>query len=222
MNTQLPQTEPSIYPILVLPETVLFPRVTMPVVLIEERELILFESVVAGLVPGSEERSRLVLSLSQWDSQYSERPQPNPISTLAEVTDWEQGGAYERRVELRGIERVEIGKVEQREPFIRARVERLGGRAWSRPTQGKSLDQAAQTLRQRAQDMAFQRDEQHARLLLNTLEWITDPGVLADYVAHHLVTDWYLKQEMLEMVDPAERIAALLDVLGSGRERVVR
>ena len=210
------------YAVLVLPETVLFPKVTMTVALVEEREHILLEDLVAGYGGSGSAPPRLVVSLSQWDSQYAEKPQPNPIATLAELTDWEHGGAYERRVELKGLERVELGKFIQSDPYIKARVEPLGTPGWSRPARGKSLTQAADQLRQRAQNMAFGRDGERTRAMLNTLEWITDAGVLADYVAHHLVTDWYLKQEILEMTDPAERVQALLEVLGTGRDRMAR
>ena len=222
MKAAPPTTDPNVYSVLVLPETVLFPKVTMTVALIEEREHLLIEDLVTGLTPGREANPRLVFSLCQWDSQYAEKLLPNPIATLAELTDWELGGAYERRIELKGIERVELGKTVQQDPFIRARVEPLGSPGWSRPTRGKALKEATASLRQRAQNQAFARDEPAARILLNTLEWITDPGTLADYIAHHLVSDWYLKQEILEMIDPAERVQALLEVLGSGKDRLAR
>lgn len=222
MKAVPPISDPNVYSVLVLPETVLFPKVTMTVALIEEREHLLVEDLVAGLTPGREVPPRLVFSLCQWDSQYAEKLLPNPIATLAELTDWELGGAYERRIELKGIERVELGKIVQQDPFVRARVEPLGSPGWSRPTRGKSLSQATEALRKQAQNLAFGKDEPAAKFLLNTLEWITDPGVLADYVAHHLVSDWYLKQEILEMVDPAERVQALLEVLGTGKDRLAR
>ncbi len=198
-------------PVLVLPETVLFPRITMPLLLYEERELALLDALQAKTPQG--QNPRLVLSMCQWDSPYPQEARPNPVGTLCEILEADKEGP-ERNILVRGLERIQLTETLQSEPYLLARAEPLSPGQWNRPAAGPRLSQLVEQLRERAQSMAFGGENPRGREILNTIQWIEDPGVLADYVAHYLVHDWYLKQEILEVTDPAERVQTVLEVLG--------
>ncbi|MEW6777639.1 MAG: LON peptidase substrate-binding domain-containing protein, partial [Bdellovibrionota bacterium] len=120
----------------------------------------------------------------------------------------------ERRVVVRGLERVQLSESVRTEPYLLARIEPLTHEPWRAPRAGRDLKSDLQALRERAELLAFRKDDAGSRQVLNTLQWIDDPGALADYVAHHFVTDWYVRQEVLEITDPAERLRTVLDALG--------
>lgn len=204
--------------VLVLPQTVLFPRLSLSMFLFEDREVALLEDLVHPAHAESSARGggeELVVSLCQWDSPYPQEARPNPVGCRAELVRWERQD-IDYRIWVRGIERVQIGAAHKSDPFLVAAIEPLGApAAWRRPRSVRHTRDLVAQVRTRAQEMAFSREEPQARELLNTLEWLDDPGALADYAAHHFVGDWYLKQELLEMVDPVERLEALLDVIGA-------
>ncbi|MEW6778274.1 MAG: LON peptidase substrate-binding domain-containing protein, partial [Bdellovibrionota bacterium] len=81
---QPPAGDAPVFPVLVLPEVVLFPRVTMPVYLFEEREMALLEDLLKKKGPSRQGRPLLVVSLCQWDSPYPQEARPQPVGTLAE------------------------------------------------------------------------------------------------------------------------------------------
>ena len=201
-------------PVLVLPEMVLFPRMTMSLALYEERELAILEDLIAAA--RGPERPRFVFSLSQWDAPYPLEVRPNPVGTLTELVRWDEGASPERKILIRGLERVQISKITRQDPYMKATIEPLERGGWTAPSGGASQEEHLSILRRQAQQIAFSREGTGLGSVLNTLEWIKEAGALADYIAQHLLADSYLKQEILEMTDPAERIRTLLDVLRAG------
>lgn len=183
-----------------LPNLVLFPSVVQPLHIFEPRYLQMTADALAG--------DRLItLALLQpgWEGDYHGRPPLFRIACLGKIVADQklENGRY--NLLLRGLQRVRIvEEVDQGKLYRIARVELLSEREPDDPA-------LEEMFRRRLAEMVtrwFQGDplEQFQRLLDNDLP----PGTLCDIVAFALPLPVPFKQQLLEELDVARRMQALL------------
>jgi ATP-dependent Lon protease len=95
-----------------------------------------------------------------------------------------------------------------REPFLRARVERLR----ERPHRTEEIDALAALVRESARE-TLEQAFHPAHEIGVVLENVQEPGALADLVGSHLPVDKDPKQKILEALDLRTRLRTVLDLL---------
>ncbi len=190
-------------PILVLRDAVLFPASVLPVNVGRQRSVRLVESIV------DIERPTIgVFTQHRPDTENPDFSNIHEVGTLSRVLKLIQLNSGHYSVVLQGIGRIRVKKPISQDPFLRARVERLG----ERPIRDEEIDALTATLREAARE-AGENVPQIPRELRGVLEKVGDPGALADLVASHLPAVKDQKQSVLEILDLRERLRAVLDLV---------
>lgn len=190
-------------PILVLRDAVLFPASVLPVNVGRPRSVRLVEKI-------SEVERPTIGVFTQFRPE-TENPDFSDIhafGTLSRVLKLIRLNSGNFSVVLQGIARIRMAEPLGRDPFLRARVERLQER-WVRD---EEIDALAATVREAAREAA-ENVPQIPRELKGVLEKVRDPGALADLVASHLPVVKDHKQSILETLDLRERLRAILDLV---------
>jgi ATP-dependent Lon protease len=190
-------------PILVLRDAVLFPASVLPVNVGRPRSVRLVEKI-------SEVEKPTIGVFTQFRPE-TENPDFSDIhafGTLSRVLKLIRLNSGNFSVVLQGIARIRMAEPLGRDPFLRARVERLQER-WVRD---EEIDALAATVREAAREAA-ENVPQIPRELKGVLEKVRDPGALADLVASHLPVVKDQKQSILETLDLRERLRAVLDLV---------
>jgi Lon protease-like protein len=188
-----------------LPNVVLFPQVVLP--------LHVFEPRYRRLTADALSRDRLitlVLLRPGWESEYEGRPAVHEVACIGRIVTDQRMDDGRYNLLLRGITRARIlREVKSKKPYRLARVELL-------------TDPPPATVAMASQ----QRAQLAARITawLSKLGMIPDQvsklleselavGALADILAFALPLDLEFKQQLLEELDPEQRIRRLVDHL---------
>ena len=188
--------------VLPLKDTVIYPEMSVPLVVGRPSSRRLVEAVLLG--------DRMLGLVTQKDSEQDE-PGPedlHEVGTAAQVLKMLKFPDGNLRVVVRGLHRIRLQKVTATDPYLRARVEVLHDAL--RP--GLQLDALAKNISHLLQKM-FSLMPIVPEDLPVTLLNIEDPGHLADAVAAVLVKETARKQEVLETLDVRQRLETITRLL---------
>ena len=191
-------TLPAEIPIFPLPNVVLFPAVSRPLLIFEPR----YREMIADALKGNRIIG-MVLLRPGFEQDYEGRPPVYQIGCAGEIAEYEQLADGRYTIVLRAIVRFRVTSEDQRKPYRLARVEAI-------PESFTDPDRAPlSALRERL-----------ASLLLTTLPPGADlpPADLADeafvnIVAQYLNMSEAARQELLERAGPLPRAQALIELL---------
>jgi Lon protease-like protein len=186
-------------PVFPLPKAVLYPGVTIPLYIFEERYKLMVNQAL-------QEDRRLAISMLRQGEGGITTGRVCGLGEIVEVQELEDG---EKNIMVRGVARIAIEEVNQEIPYIRA-----GARVLEETACAPSI-RAARVLEivRLSQQLVFLLDAGNAARLLNLLSFMEDPSFLTDFVAFYLLQEETLKQELLETLDVNARLRRVSDVL---------
>ncbi len=200
-SSTVPQ-EPKGIPLLPLRGLILFPKIVTPLEVGRPRSLLAIERANA-------QDQRIVLA-AQKDARM-DTPSPDDIYTveiLAEIKQVIKVSENQLKVLIEGLERVRIDKFLSVDPFYQVEVTTL------------ELDPADAVVDDVLRQAALRQFEQYNRTsrrlpteVLVHLSSIDDANELADALAANLPVDVAEKQNLLEIVKPAERLEHICTLL---------
>ncbi|HTI15352.1 MAG TPA: endopeptidase La [Dictyobacter sp.] len=193
------------YPLVALRNIVAFPhnRQALPIA----REV-----TVRAIEEAMMQPDRLLIAATQRSPDIDD-PQPKDIfdaGTLIEVVTMHRQQDGSIQVLIRGIHRVHIDEYLDQEPFLHVKVT-----AQEEPQpQGPQADALV-----RHTTSLFERYAQLNRRFsvedINSIVVLKVPAILADTLAAHLVTDMLQQQDLLETIDPLERLEKICVIMGN-------
>jgi ATP-dependent Lon protease len=191
---QTDETLPEILPVLPVKDPVIFPRMIIPLMIVDEAHLKLVDDAL------QKDKLIVVTVLKDPDKVPEGPPEIHGVGTAALIVKLSKADEGTILV-VQGIARVEIGEIVSHEPYQRARVVRLK----EVDHKGKAID-ALRTnilnLFKQIVDLSPYLPQDLVQLSAN----VDQPGSLADMVISALNLDRNKKQEMLESLDVKERL----------------
>ena len=201
MNT--PETTgievPAVAPVMVLPQTSLFPDALMPLFIFEER----YREMLAWALEN--ERMFCMAMLRQGRGEWTSPDDFHHVAGLGLVrasVAREDGTSH---VILQGLVRVKFTGFVQAAPFVIAKLRELPVTS-APPADARALTEIVIKLCAQLRERGVEIPDE----LQNQIESATDPGALADLVAHTLVRDPYRRQSVLEAADISARLRTLI------------
>jgi ATP-dependent Lon protease len=193
------------YPLVALKNMVVFPRTRMTLAIAREKSVRAVEE--AMMRP-----DRALITACQRDPDI-EDPQTKdiyPTGALVEITTMHRQQDGSLQVLLSGLQRVTIEEYLDQEPFIRVSVN-LPQEPQARGSQADALVRHATNL--------FEHYAQLNRRFsvedINSIVAIKTSARLSDMLAAHLVTDTQQQQDLLETLDPLERLEKICVIMGN-------
>jgi len=199
----IPESALESMPVLALRNSVLFPASVIPVNVGRARSVRLIEQAFGGDRP-------TIGVLAQRDPEAEDPGFEGlyEVGTLARVLKVIRLSSGHYSVVLQGIARMRIAEELGREPYLRARVERLkdtGRRTANVRALADQLREAARAL--------LDSLPQPPREVGVVLDNVQDPAALADLVASHLPLPTDKKQSIIETLELQPRLERVLDLL---------
>ena len=142
-----------------------------------------------------------------------EDPQPEdiyPIGALVEITTVHRQNDGSLQVLLSGLQRVEIEEFHDLEPFMHVSV-RIPAEPQARGAQVDALVRHATNLFEHY----AQLNRRYSVEDITSIISIKNAARLSDMLAAHLVTDVQQQQNLLETLDPAERLEKICVIMGN-------
>jgi ATP-dependent Lon protease len=207
-KTRRRRREPSVLPVLPLKNTVVFPRVLVPLGVGRPRSLRLLEELPAG--------NRTMAVASQFDEQVEEAgwDEIRRIGTLVKIQHLVKMPDGTVQLAVEGLERVRLVEAAAEDPYLIAELEPYPETGWSRVG---TTDIEREAL-MRGVMTAFQHLVQIAPYLpgelLPAALSIEDPLHLAYFIANHVRLSVEARQELLELPGPREKLERLLGLMG--------
>lgn len=195
-----------------LPNAVLFPGAVLPLHVFETRYKELANDVLSGSKCIGMARLR-----PGYEDDYDGRPPVYEVAGLGYVlaSDELEDGGY--NMLLRGVGRIAIDR--EHPPRRSYREVAAHSLVDSRSDRPRELSALHRQLVHLCGHLAVQLDE-GSRELRQLVENTRSPGRCADLLAAALLSDSEEKQELLEMLDPADRVDRVLDHLGDLLNRI--
>jgi len=190
-------------PVLPIRNAVLFPGAVAPFDVGREKSVALVEDI--------ENLSQPVIAIfAQRDPATDDPGQPDlyPVGVAARVLKALKHSSGNYSLILQGLVRVRMEHVGQNAPYLKARVSRLD--------EPRAEDVEAEALAMSLRDIAkqvIQLMPELPREASSLIDSITEPGQLADLVAANLDAPVDEKAQLLETIDPKERIRKVLRLL---------
>jgi ATP-dependent Lon protease len=202
---EIAQEKKDIYPLVALKNIVAFPHNRHALMIAREKTVRAVEEAMM--------RSEHTLITATQRSADIDDPEPKdiyPSGTLVEVTTMHRQQDGSLQVLVRGIHRVHIEEFLDSEPFLTVRV--------STPTEPVPRGAQADAVVRHATSL-FERYAQLNRRFsvedINSIVAIKTAARLSDTLAAHLVTDMELQQDLLETLDPMERLEKICVIMGN-------
>ncbi|MER3484684.1 MAG: endopeptidase La, partial [Chloroflexota bacterium] len=183
------------YPLLPLKNVVIFPRNIVTLLVGRPRSI---QAVEESLT-----RDRRIVVTAHRDSEI-EDPRPEDlyhVGALAEIVSVERQQGNSIQVVLEGISRVRLSQFDTARQFFTVAAEEL------RESPVPVVE--SRVMLQYVQDLAVKYNEARNRLspeILDMVQRATEPGHLADLLATQLLTETSRRQQLLEMLDPLQRL----------------
>ena len=196
-------TVPEVIPLLPLMNTVIFPQMVAPLLVLRRRSLACIDAVAL--------RDHKVLGLVAQRESSEDEPSGDSLyrigtaGLLVQMLKMPDGGA---RVIVRGFRRFRIVEIVGEEPFLQARVEPLE-EAVTESVELQALQRTVVDLFQKMVSLVPNVPEEVKVIVVN----ITDPGRLADFVAANLSLALPERQRVLEIVDVKDRLGRIVELL---------
>ena len=182
--------------------TVLFPQNVSPLVIGRKPSIAAVQQAVR-----SEKPIGLLMQLRDTDQE----PGPedlHTIGTVAEILRYLTAPDGTHHIVCQGVQRFRVLEFLQGYPFQVARCER-----YEEPeVSSKDVEARLITLKQKALEVLAET-RQAPDELVNAIQSITSPTMLADLIASYLITKPEEKQEVLSLFNILERIDKLLELL---------
>jgi len=194
---------PDVLPLLPLMNTVIFPQMVAPLLVLRQRSLACIDEVAL--------RDHKVIGLVAQAASSDAEPTGDSLYTvgtaglLVQMLKMPDGGA---RVIVRGFRRFRILEILTEEPFLQARVEDIEETA-DESVELQALTRTVVELFQKMVALVPNVPEEVKVIVVN----ITDPGRLADFVAANLSLALPERQSVLEIVDVRERLERIVELL---------
>ncbi|MEO6887847.1 MAG: endopeptidase La, partial [Ktedonobacteraceae bacterium] len=199
------QETPDVYPLVALKSMVVFPRTRMTLAIAREKSIRAVEE--AMMRP-----DRYLITASQRDPDIDD-PQPKDIypgGALVEITTMHRQQDGSIQVLLSGLRRVQIDTYLDLEPFIRVSVEV--------PQEPQTRGPQADALVRHATNLFEHYAQLNRRFTvedINSIVALKTPARLSDMLAAHLVTDVTQQQDLLETLDPLDRLEKICVIMGN-------
>jgi len=133
-----------------------------------------------------------------------------PTGTLIEIVTMHRQQDGSLQVLIRGINRVAIDEFLDHEPFIRVRVTEQVESDPKGPTADALVRHTTSLFERYAQlNRRFSVED------INSIVALKTPTLLSDTLAAHLVTDMQQQQDLLETLDPMERLEKICVIMGN-------
>lgn len=193
------------YPLVALKNMVVFPRTRMTLAIAREKSVRAIEE--AMMRP-----DRALVTASQIDPDI-EDPQPKDIyqaGALVEITTMHRQQDGSLQVLLSGIQRVRIEEYLDLEPFIRVSVDT--------PQEPQARGPQADAVVRHATNLFEHYAQLNRRFSvedINSIVAIKTAARLSDMLAAHLVTDTQQQQDLLDTLDPLERLEKICVIMGN-------
>jgi ATP-dependent Lon protease len=191
-------------PLVLLKDTVIFPRVRMNISIGRERSLTAVKAAREGsgqFIAGTQRRSSV------------ENPGPDDtfhIATLVEIQSFEPRDENSIQISIEGMKRVRLLEWVQREPYPVVRWEEIAEET-APATQGKALVRQAHNLFERFAHLSRRIGSEEAE----SMREISDVGHLADALASQVLQEFEQQQELLETSSPLDRLEKVCVALGN-------
>ncbi|MBW1682095.1 MAG: endopeptidase La [Deltaproteobacteria bacterium] len=184
-------------PLLPVRDTVIFPRMVLPLVVRDERSHEMINSAL-------QEDKRIVVALTT-DADKGDPANPDvfPVGTVGKIVKLSKGDE-ETVLVIQGVSRVRILKKVSTEPYATVAVEELE----EVQHKGKEVDALVASLR----DLFRKLVDLSPHLPPEILQFarnVEEPGPLADMMASTMNLDRMKKQEILECLDTRQRLKKL-------------
>ncbi len=196
---------PEVVALLPLRDTVVYPEIVAPVMVGRPKSKHLIEDVLGG---GDDEKLLAVVALRDSSVEEPTSADLHDVGTLARVIQMFRFPDGSLRVVIEGVGRIRIDEVVETEPYFRARVARLETTGAEGP-RVEATRRSVLTAFQRMVELAPYLPEQLVTAALN----VTDPEVLADFLASNINMDTEKRQELLATADVADRLEEILRIL---------
>ena len=195
---------PSEVPVMVLPGTQLFPNALLPLYIFEPRYRAMLAHALAGPRMFCVAMIKPGVSEARNDGDFCSVVGVGLVRACVGKDDGTSN------LILQGLARVRLTGYAQTRPFRIARVEEVRS-VGSTSVESEALAAKVVELCQRFKESGAELPNQ----LDAFLSHLTDPGLLADLVAHTFVGDPLARQQLLEEADVAARLRLLISCLTS-------
>ena len=193
---------PAELPILPLKNQVVFPYLIVPLVISNERMIKLTDETLLG---------NKIIGLCTQLRQDTDEPNPDEIyqvGTAALIIKMLRFPDGSSRILVQGLNRIRIAKFVETEPDLKARVEVLKERG-KKSIEAEALMRNVVSLFQKIIALAPYLPDELQAVSMN----IEDAGKMADLIASNLNLTIAERQQILETVDPKERLQRLIPML---------
>ena len=192
-------------PLVLLKDTVVFPRIRMNISIGRERSLAAVKDARAGsnrFIAGTQRQSDV------------ENPGPEEaytIATLVEIQSYEPNNENNSiQIAIEGVRRVRVLNWVQRDPYPTVTWETLTEEEVSE-TQAKALVRQAHSLFDRFAQLSRRFGQEE----VDSIREMHDISHLADALSAQVVTEYQQQQELLETLNPLERLEKICVALGN-------
>jgi Lon protease-like protein len=191
-----------------LPQVVLFPQAILPLHIFEPRYRAMLKDCVAS-------HGAMAIALLIGSSREGQLPPIAEVAGAGIIVEHQPLPDGRSNILLHGRARVRLAELPFVPPYRRARATLLQDVAEVVSTADRAAllacaEAFAAEVRQKSPEFSFH--------IPPNLE----PGVLADYCAHHLVVDTALRQKLLEELRPGERVRMVTTELASQHSALLR
>ena len=193
---------PEILPVLPIKGGVIFPNLISPLVITTTRSAKLVDETLAG--------DKLVLCVTQKNPDIEEA-QPGDlysVGTVVLISKMLRFPDGTMRLLVQGLKRAKVINFTQEEPYLKAKTETVE-EIDKKDISVEALMRNVVNLFHQLADMAPYLPEDMTTVVMN----IESPGRLADFVTSYTNFDIADKQNLLETLDPKERLARLAPLL---------
>jgi len=193
---------PEILPVLPIKGGVIFPNLISPLVITTTRSAKLVDETLAG--------DKLVLCVTQKNPDIEEA-QPGDlysVGTVVLISKMLRFPDGTMRLLVQGLKRTKVINFTQEEPYLKAKTETVE-EIDKKDISVEALMRNVVNLFHQLADMAPYLPEDMTTVVMN----IESPGRLADFVTSYTNFDIADKQNLLETLDPKERLARLAPLL---------
>jgi ATP-dependent Lon protease len=195
----VPAGFPDVLPLLPIRDNVHFPGIIFPLFVGREKSVRALDEAMAG------SEHILLVAQRQMATEDPETEDLHDIGIVAEVIQILKVPDGTVRVMLEGKERVRVSEWLQTEPHFQVRIERLP----IAPVQALEAEALMRSVMAQFEQIANTGKNIPPEVVVTLLN-IEEPGSLADHVAWHLPSlRVETKQELLETLDPQERLQKL-------------
>ncbi len=194
---------PDVLPVLPLKDAVVFPYIILPLSVSREQSVQAVDRALAD--------SRVVLLLAQKDGS-QEQPGEDDlyrVGTAAVIMRMLKLPDGRIRILVQGLARARVEHFSQAEPFLQAKIERLEGTSVKVSLETEALVRSVKETLDKAVNLGKGISPEVMVIAAN----LDDAGRLADLAASNLALKVDEAQDLLEILDPLERLRQVNDLL---------